>query len=408
MERHADVKAPKGWHREAHGHWLRNERLQAVQAVLEQLNTFGADKPTPLILQLAYYFFLMEDYRAAAQTLEYQATRVPNHLETLLNLAVCYSRIGRDEEAIARADAVLASRPDNVVALDILAKCLHALGRDDEASAAGTRALEVKDRACDARIAAPWRLPAGVARSHARHDGKAGVIAFSLWGDRPQYLRGALHNLLLAPDLFPDWRLRFYVDETVPAEFIALVGRLGGEVLVQPAGQTLREKLCWRFQVANDPTVGRFLVRDTDSVIGLREARAVRAWLDSDRWFHVMRDWWTHTDLVLAGMWGGVAGVLPPLAEMLATYTPVAMETPNVDQWFLRDVGWAFVRQSCLVHDRCFRMAGSDPFPGPDPEGGHHVGQDEFAARRHQQERFLLSWIERYSCLGALAAADGG
>ena len=49
-----------------------------------------------------------------------------------------------------------------------------------------------------------------------------------------------------------------------------------------------------------------------------------------------MRDWWTHTDLVLAGMWGGVAGVLPDLRTMFNKYRSRHAETPHWDQWFLR------------------------------------------------------------------------
>ena len=136
-----------------------------------------------------------------------------------------------------------------------------------------------------------------------------------------------------------------------------------------PAGQSLRQKLCWRFQVANDPGVGRFLVRDCDSVVNQREVAAVQQWLASESWFHVMRDWWTHTDPILAGMWGGVAGVLPDLAALLSAYKPPAKETANVDQWFLRDLLWGSIRPLALVHDRCFRSEGSVPWPTPTLSG---------------------------------------
>lgn len=400
------ASAPKGWHDVAHGLWERGERLGGVQAALANINAFGADKPRALVLQLAYYFFLLDDFPAAARTLEYQAGRTPNDPEVLLNLAACYSRIGRDADAADRANAVLAAQPDNALALDVLAKCLHALGRHREAADAGTRALVEKDRACVGESAAEWRLPSADPRAYARGPGRRDVIAFSLWGARPEYLRGALRNLLLAPDLFPGWLLRFYIDDTVPPQFVELIREHGGEVFEHASGQTLRQKLCWRFGVANDPGVGHFLVRDVDSVIGARELRCVQAWLDSDKWFHVIRDWWTHTDLVLAGMWGGVAGVLPSMPDLLARYSPRAVETPNVDQWFLRDVVWAYMRQSCLVHDRCFRMDGSMPPPDREPKGNYHIGQDEFAARRRQQERILRPWIERYPCLGEAAASE--
>ena len=140
-------------------------------------------------------------------------------------------------------------------------------------------------------------------------------------------------------------------------------------------------------------------VRDCDSVVNAREAEAVRLWLDSDRAFHVIRDWWTHTDLMLAGMWGGVAGMLPDMEKLFLAYRGRAVETPNWDQWFLRDCVWGYVRESCVVHDRLFRVAGSEPLPGPMPRGNRHVGQDEYAVRRAEQDRELEDWIERLPCL---------
>jgi hypothetical protein len=141
------------------------------------------------------------------------------------------------------------------------------------------------------------------------------------------------------------------------------------------------------------------LVRDADSRINPREAAAVAGWIASGRWFHVMRDWWTHTDLVLAGMWGGVAGVLPPVAPLLDTYRPPHLETPNVDQWFLRDRVWPMLRQSCLVHDRCFDPPGAHRWPTPTPTGTAHVGQCEFTANGPAQAARLADWITRLPCL---------
>ena len=68
-----------------------------------------------------------------------------------------------------------------------------------------------------------------------------------------------------------------------------------------------------RFLVSDDPDVGYFLVRDCDSVVSAREAAAVAKWLGSGLPFHAMRDYYTHTDPLLAGMWGGIAGVFPDI-----------------------------------------------------------------------------------------------
>ncbi len=385
------VRVPAGWNAEACRHWAQGQAMPAIQAVIAELNTQAAKRPA-LSLQLAYYFFLKNDYLAAAKVLEQQMTVTPEHLETQLNLAVCYSRLHRCEEAVVLAARVLAAQPENFTALDGLTACMQRLGRLEEAARYGTRVLELKDRGADAWPLKDWTLPAVTPAEHVR--GKQNVIAFSLWGRQAEYLRGALRNALLAPDLYPGWVCRFYVDASVPASFRKRLADLGAQVIMHPGEHSLRQKLAWRFQVANDPRVGYFLVRDTDSVINLRERLAVEDWLASGRWFHVMRDWWTHTDLILAGMWGGVAGVLPNLSRMLEGYVSRSAETPNIDQWFLRDRVWPYVRTSCRVHDRCFSPAGALPFPGQPGNDRFHVGQNEYVAHGALQQTLIQAWIE--------------
>jgi hypothetical protein len=398
-------KIPSGWHAQSHRFWMQGQRAEAIQATINQLNTLGQEKPPPLVLQLTYYLFLIGDYQSAVRVLEHQVATSPGDPQALLNLAVCCSRLPRHADAIRHAEAVLAVEPENVVAWDVLAKSRFALGSRAQAVAAGTQALVLKDRRCRG-AAENWSLPAENPRTYARAPGKRDVIAFSLWGTKQRYLRGAIQNILRAREHFPGWALRFYVDDSLPPEMTRLIVELGAEVIAQPAAQSQRQKLCWRFQVANDPQVGHFMVRDVDSVLGAREARAVDAWLASRAWFHIIRDWWTHTDLILAGMWGGVAGVLPSLSSMLLSYDPGKVETPNVDQWFLGDEVWPYVRQSCLVHDRCFRAPDAVALPGPEPADGEHIGQDEFAVRRQEQEGCLKPLIERYPRLRAVLAFE--
>lgn len=397
---------PEGWNAEAHGRWLEGRRQAAIDAVLAVLNAQGIDQDVSPLLQLGYYIFFCGDPAGAAGFLEQGRARHPRHPQLLLNLAVCLRRSGQPAAAVARLGELLAIEPDNPVAHDLLCSAQHELGRDTEAAAAGTRALELKDRANRAPPAG-WQLPRSTPADWANRPGRRAVIAFSLWGGEPCYLRGALDNALAAPQLYPGWRLRYYVDDSVPAEICAALAGLGAEIVVEAPGQTIRRRLGWRFQVANDPAVGRFLVRDVDSVIDAREKAAVDEWLASDCWFHAMRDWWTHTDLLLAGMWGGVAGVLPALLPLLESYRAPAVETPNIDQWFLRDRVWRLVRGSCLVHDRYFTPAGARPWPEAPPPGNRHVGQDVFATRRLEQEARLGDWLARLPSLGPPSGAAG-
>jgi hypothetical protein len=107
----------------------------------------------------------------------------------------------------------------------------------------------------------------------------------------------------------------------------------------------------------------------------LRERAAVDDWLASDRHFHVMRDGLTHTEAMLAGMWGGVRGALPQLQNEMIEFCRTAPLSRTADQQFLRERVWPTVRQSVLVHDSQFSLRESQPFPyDPDP-AGPRVGQ---------------------------------
>lgn len=345
---------------------------------------------------------LRGEYAKATPILESQLRDSPGSIELLLNLAICHYKENHYQDCIDHAKRVLVLEHGRPVmrfqqtpaaqAFALLSQSYYVLGKIDAARNAGRQCLSIKDQVA-MPAPADWKLPTCSPQEFA--SGKQNVIAFSLWGDEPRYLRGAVHNLLLAKQFYPDWKLRFYVDSSLPSEMVALIGELGGDVLLQPDNQPLRQKLAWRFQVANDPSVGRFLVRDSDSVFSDREIAAVNQWIESDRWFHVMRDWWTHNDLILAGMWGGVAGVLPDLSAMLDAYKIPTVETNNIDQLFLGDRIWGYVRQSCLVHDSCF---GEQPMPG-EPTQRRHVGADEFTLSHSEQAAFLADLIGRYKFL---------
>ena len=115
-------------------------------------------------------------------------------------------------------------------------------------------------------------------------------------------------------------------------------------------------------------------------MLTVKERVAVDAWLRSDFHFHAMRDWYTHTDLLLAGMWGGVGGILPSPAALLRGYSFWRMENNHIDQDLLTETIWPAVRRNVLIHDSIFQPClGSVPFPpfGNLPDG-HHIGQNAF------------------------------
>ncbi len=397
-----NLSANTSWDQAADALWQQGDRQGAINRILAIVNATPSYMPRSAGLQFAYYLFQLQDYATGEKVLSGLLQQYPSDLEILENRAVMRVRSNKIAGAAADFQQVVAQNPDALNAWDGLASALHHLKRWDEARRAGEESLVRKDRLAEAaylyedlRVNWPDTSPQVWDAQHSGSD----VIAFSLWGSSPRYLRGAVRNLQELPLVYPGWVCRFYVDDSVPVEFVNLAIELGAQVIQQPAQQSVRQKLSWRFLVANDPTVRRFLVRDADSVVSGREATAVAEWLASDRWFHVMRDYWTHTDPILAGMWGGRSGLLPDLAPLVSSYQSGKLETLNIDQWFLRDRVWPMIRSQTLIHDRCFRVLEARQWPEVAPPGDWHVGQDESSARRQEQSNKLGSLLAEHSWL---------
>ena len=75
-----------------------------------------------------------------------------------------------------------------------------------------------------------------------------------------------------------------------------------------------------------------------------------------------MRDHPMHSELMLAGMWGGVAGLLPPLAPQVAAFAAASKDGRLKDQRFLACHVWSLIAERCLVHDSAHPGHGR-PFP---------------------------------------------
>lgn len=120
----------------------------------------------------------------------------------------------------------------------------------------------------------------------------------------------------------------------------------------------------WHFLAINDPEAKYVIFRDTDSVISPRESLAVAEWIKSNRAFHTMRDSGSHTDLILAGMWGANAGAIPNIESKIQAFIDNGYDnTRFADQDFLRTQLWGYIRQNLWAHDRLFNFCDPKPFP---------------------------------------------
>ena len=189
---------------------------------------------------------------------------------------------------------------------------------------------------------------------------KKKVVSFSLFGNSSRYLSGALPNLLLAQSLYSGWEVRFYSDFTVPTLVLDGIRKQGGKVVIVPRLRGVAGMFT-RFLVAEDPCVERFIVRDVDSRIGMREWFAVHEWVASRKPIHIMRDAPYHDFPMLGGMWGGFHISLNISNHLRVNKTGKW----NEDQEFLWETVYRTYRDNHIAHDSyfCTKYPNSVSFP---------------------------------------------
>jgi hypothetical protein len=321
------------------------------------------------------------DYHTALQCAHQALRMAPQHAVLWSDAAVYCIKLQRWDKAIQYANRALKAKGDGLAIYDSLSHAWGAKGDIEQVRRWGAAALNQRDQlfggapvlAHEVRGAATPPPPSAETRD-------SNLIAFSLFGGNPKYCETAVLNVLEQPAIYPHWRCVFFVDASVP---LAVVERLrqGGRVIEVTDPALLKAPgPMWRFLAYDLPDVHRVIFRDADSVISHREAEAVQEWIDSGERFHLMRDYATHTELILAGLWGVCAGALPPMRPLLEQFLAQPVSSEHfADQYFLRAWIWPYARQSLLQHDSQFGFLDGRPFPGGTVEAAAHVGAAEGA-----------------------------
>jgi len=357
-------------------------RGDLVEAVDIQHKVRGSGPPTTADAQfLALMLFAMRDLPGGLRVLREAIARFPADSGLHENLAVFLLTSGEPDASVAACHEALMLGSVSPNVHDCLCDALHRLGRFEESILAGRTTLEAKDRLFGGRDPLV-PVPTGHPPPFNPGNPAENVIAYSLWGNDPRYLAPLSENVRLLPHLFPAWSIRVYYDTTVDHNYVTDLGRRGVQLrqMILAPGLPAHRRRLWRFEAINDPSVQRFLIRDANALLNVKDRVAVDAWSQSDCYFHAMRDWYTHTDLIVAGMWGGIGNILPSPTELFRSRTGWRMENDHIDQDILTDTVWPTIRHSILVHDSIFTgTLGSVPFPpfGQLPAGSH-IGQNAF------------------------------
>ncbi|MDR0805602.1 MAG: tetratricopeptide repeat protein [Enterobacteriaceae bacterium] len=332
------------------------------------------------------------NYKEALQAVQLAIKLNPTNFSLLCDLALCQMRCGEYESSrqtylkIYQLPDELKNQITNTTWLDGLTEVCGWLGRDEDVRRYGYQSLTEAD--VKFSTGQQWQIPDSAPPAFDVSRPEQNIIAFSLFGAFPRYCEAGVMNAQLAPKLYPGWTCRFYLDNSVPDHVVSRLKAAGAQVVDMSATDTAVNSssinippVMWRFLVMDDKSVSRFMLRDCDALLSERDAAAVDEWLASDKWFHTMRDYFTHTELILAGLWGGCQGIFPPVAELMKLY----MQTYDgparyVDQYFLRKMIWPTLRNSVLCHDELFGFHDARPFPIHPPlswdKAHFHVGSN--------------------------------
>ncbi|TNG91835.1 hypothetical protein FHQ28_11175 [Pasteurellaceae bacterium USgator11] len=354
------------------------------------------NKQQRLLRELEQKFFTAyaKGQYALAITLQQQLLGLAPSAGKWSNLSSCYIKLADWQKAIDAAGQALRLDSQNLNAYDALSHACSELGKFDLVKIYGRTALEIRDRRfCDKKFELN-RLPHGQKCGHKK------IIAFSLYGGSPIYCEPAVMNAELRARIYPDWICRFYIDDSVPQ---AVVQRLthydAVEIVYVSTEQKKLPATMWRFLALDDDDVERVIFRDADSVISQREAEAVKVWQNSDNAFHMIRDSGSHTELMLAGLWGAVAGVLPSMLMLIQDYMKKEkMDSRFADQYFLRSYIWPVARDHILQHDSLFGFMGAADLPSPNPHGlnkltiGYNEGCPHFSAPVNFPDNTTVVW----------------
>lgn len=351
----------------------RTEALTTLEAVCQK----EPDNPDyAMALGTFYYDNPERDFQKALKNIGRALELKPFEQQSWRNYGVILYKYGEVQKGFNALFRALQLDPNDFVTTNALCMYLTEQGRREEGKTFGALGLQAKHNNAMqefARANVPPELKT-LKPKPPRRAGMKNVFSFSLWGQDETYTIGAVENAKMMGQFFPGWVVRVYHNDTVPADIIKQIQQAGGETVAMTGAYGELNPGMWRFLVANDPSVYYFCVRDADCRPFLREQAAVEAWLASGKSFHMMRDDIWHNEVMLAGLWGGTAGMLPDMVALINTHFQKSTNRWH-DQIMLKNFIWPMIYQDSMQHDNYYHLFGAQPYPIPRVEGDPmHVG----------------------------------
>jgi hypothetical protein len=176
------------------------------------------------------------------------------------------------------------------------------------------------------------------------------VISYSLWGLNPKYYIGAIRNVEMAKTVYPEYKLKFYVDVLVPRGILIQLEDMGAEITEMGVIGDFRG-MFWRFDAVNKYDI--VLIRDTDSRLSLREKAAVDEWAESNSGVHTIFDHPYHSQqfLIMPGLSGFKRGAYSSLDTRIKIFSQV--DRYGIDYEFFNGI-FSEIKNNIFIHDSIY------------------------------------------------------
>ncbi len=180
------------------------------------------------------------------------------------------------------------------------------------------------------------------------------LLSFSLYGRRLSCLFGAIKNLEEQARFYPEWRCRFYVAEDVVGSVTDQLSAGGAEVIIMQPEPGIAG-MFWRYLAADEDNLDACLMLDVDSPLHERHRRATEEWLNSEKFYHVIRDHRFHRRKIMGGLFGMkgsgpvVLNMRQEMESFISRWKGKAMGYES-DQEFLAQIVYPRIKEHTLFH----------------------------------------------------------
>lgn len=195
------------------------------------------------------------------------------------------------------------------------------------------------------------------------------AVSFVLWGNNPKYTIGAIENSKLMPLIYPGWEMHIWIEfDTTPEAVIQQLSKNG--VKVHNKYKKIAPRMFQRMLIHDEPNVDRYIVRDCDSRISMRERRCVDEWMRMGTLLHTIHDHPYHLagPEIMGGLWGlwkSACRYQFNMADlMLKAQVPIEDKWGS-DQTFLNNEIWPKFNWSRSQHGKALQIT---RLPG-EPQG---------------------------------------